>query len=167
MSLCAVDGSGPWVAMVAAPVLGDVWTAVRGAGAWIARPGEDRRSIRVAPRVNPSNAIVAVNGWSDRRPPVAQCRALGAASIELCLVAQGVLDGYVNVAGDAHGVWDYLAAALVLLEAGGSIVDAHGRDLVVVDHDLRRSIVGGSTAGLVDRLVREWARDPTGYRPSD
>ena len=48
----------------------------------------------------------------------AQFRALGAAALDLCLVAAGSLDAYVDMSVDAHGVWDYLAGALVCEEAG-------------------------------------------------
>jgi myo-inositol-1(or 4)-monophosphatase len=58
---------------------------------------------------------------------------------------------------DAHGVWDYVGARLVVREAGGVVVDAHGRDLVVLDHRARRTPVAASSDALLDGLLRERA----------
>ena len=70
----------------------------------------------------------------------------------------GVLDGYIDCLGDAHGAWDYLGGMLVCLEAGAPVVDAHGRDLVVLDHHARRTPVAAATPALLDELVaaRHW-----------
>ena len=78
---------------------------------------------------------------------------LGAAAIELCLVADGSFDGYVNLDGDSHGPWDYLGALLVLREAGGVAADKRGRDLVSVDHSARRCIVAGSDEALITAMM--------------
>ena len=50
-------------------------------------------------------------------------RRIGAASIELCYVACGRLDGYLE-----HGLrpWDFAAGKLILEEAGGAMTDFHG-----------------------------------------
>jgi myo-inositol-1(or 4)-monophosphatase len=79
---------------------------------------------------------------------------LGASALDLCLVASGTLDGYVDCVVDAHGVWDYAGASLVCAEAGVPIVDAHGRDLIVFDHDARRTPVAASTPELLEALLQ-------------
>ena len=63
------------------------------------------------------------------------------------------LDGYVDMSVDAHGVWDYLAGVLVCDEAGAPVVDALGRDLLVLDHDARRTPVAAATPELLDALL--------------
>ena len=68
-------------------------------------------------------------------------------------MATGVLDGYVDCSFDAHGSWDYLGGMLVCLEAGACVVDAAGRDLVVLDHGARRTPVAAATPGLLDQLL--------------
>lgn len=151
-SLCAVDADGPWVAAVVDHSRDVTYRAVRGGGA----TRSDHRgetSIGVAAPVDVGDAIVACNGWADRRPPTAQYRALGAAAIEICLVADGSLDGYVNLDGDSHGPWDYLGALLVLQEAGGVAVDADGRDLVSLDHGDRRRLVAAGETALLGQLL--------------
>ena len=60
-----------------------------------------------------------------------QYRALGAAALDLCAVAAGVVDAYIDCSRSAHGPWDYLGGLLVCTEAGAVVADADGRDLVV------------------------------------
>jgi fructose-1,6-bisphosphatase/inositol monophosphatase family enzyme len=78
---------------------------------------------------------------------------LGAAALDLCAVAEGVLDGYIDCSGDAHGVWDYLGGLLVCREAGAVVTDAFDRELVVHDHAARRTPVAGATKALHAELV--------------
>lgn len=133
-SLCAVDEHGPWVAMVAHQALDRRWWAVRGEGAH----GLKGRLLRnSAPTWE--HAVVAISG-----PPPAtagwwQYRALGASAIDLCFVADGTVDAFVDMSPDAHGVWDYAAGLLICQEAGVDVVDAQDRDLIVLDASVRRT----------------------------
>jgi fructose-1,6-bisphosphatase/inositol monophosphatase family enzyme len=78
---------------------------------------------------------------------------MGAAALDLCHVAGGVLDGYVDCMAEAHGVWDYLASVLICREAGAHVVDLLGRDLVVLDRSARRTPVAAATPALLAQLV--------------
>ena len=78
---------------------------------------------------------------------------MGASALDICAVASGSFDGFVDMSVDAHGVWDYLGALLVLEEAGGQVVDAFGRDLVVLDDTARRTPVAASDSTLLDVLL--------------
>lgn len=151
-SLCAVDTEGPWVATVVDHSRAITYRAARGLGATRTVGGGSPESITVAAAVPLSDAVVAVNGRSASWPAARQFRALGSAAIELCLVAEGALDGYLNLDGDSHGSWDYLGALLVLTEAGGVAGDAQGRDLVTLDPDARRCIIGASGPVMLDTL---------------
>ena len=147
-SLCVVDADGPRVALVANLASGRRYRAVRGGGATcdgvpLAPSGVDRVG----------EAMVGLSGYPPRYLGWRQYRALGAAALDLCAVAEGVLDGYVDCSWDAHGSWDYLAGALVCTEAGATVVDAEGRDLVVLDPGQRRTPVAGGTGTLAGELV--------------
>ena len=91
---------------------------------------------------------MGVSGLPAENPGWAQFRCLGAAALDLCAVADGTLDGYLDCVTDAHGVWDYLAAVLVCAEAGVEVVDAEGRDLCVLDRSARRTPVAGVARSL-------------------
>ncbi|MGI9601095.1 MAG: inositol monophosphatase family protein, partial [Acidimicrobiales bacterium] len=67
-----------------------------------------------------------------------------AAALDLCAVASGELHGFVDCTADAHGVWDYAAAMLICREVGVDMVDASGRDLLVLDHEARRTPVAAA-----------------------
>lgn len=146
-SLCAVDDEGPLCALVENLATGERFQAVRGAGAT-----RDGKPIRRSAGRARDEAIVAVSGWPDRHAGWRQYRAMGAAALDLCSVATGRFDGYVDCDG-AHGVWDYLGAWLVCRESGVGIIDRDGRDLVVLDPAARRGPVAATSQQLLDDLV--------------
>ena len=92
---------------------GDRYAAVRGDGA-----ERDGHPIRALGLPGPRSAIVGISGFPGRHPGWAQYRALGAASLECCAVAEGVLDAYLVVGRSTLYGWDYLAGLLVCREVG-------------------------------------------------
>jgi fructose-1,6-bisphosphatase/inositol monophosphatase family enzyme len=147
-SICVVDAEGPRVAVVVNQATGMRWEAVRGRGA--------RRDGHV---VGPSAAselrssLVALSGYPRQHLGWRQYRALGAAALDMCAVASGHVDAYADCTGQgAHGVWDYLGAALVCQEAGAAVADAFGRDLVTRDPEVRRCPVAAATPALLEEL---------------
>jgi myo-inositol-1(or 4)-monophosphatase len=151
-SLCAVDADGPAAAVVVNLVSGERFAARRGGGA-------TRNGAAVAPSsvTDVGRSLVGLSGLPPRWLGWKQFRALGAVALDLCAVASGTLDGYVDCSPSAHGSWDYLGGLLVCQEAGASVVDAEGRDLVVLDHGARRTPVAAATPTLLDALVAQRA----------
>jgi myo-inositol-1(or 4)-monophosphatase len=147
-SLCVVDGLGPWVSVVVDIVTGERFDAIRGQGA---RLGGIPLS-GPSGCVELSEAIVGLAGWPGRALPWAQFRVLGAAALDLCYVAAGRLDAYAD-GGRDHGVWDYMAALLVLSEAGAAVGERAGAELVVLDPAIRLGPVAAATPELLDELL--------------
>lgn len=149
ISLCAMDEAGPVVSMVENLVTRDVFAASRGRGATkngsTIRPQDTRAS---------KDAIVGVNGVLTHRPGWAQVRTLGSAALELCLVADGSLDGYVQVGGAAIHPWDYLAGLHIVQEAGGAIRSIDGDELIVQE-DVPRRPLAAATEVLADELLSD------------
>ncbi len=147
-SACVVDDAGPRVALVVNQATGDRYEAVRGAGAF-----RNREPISPSDCSSLADAVVGVTGFP--AVPIAhrQVRALGAAALDLCAVASGMLDVYIDCSPNAHSPWDYLGALLVCREAGAHIVEAAGRDLVVRGVDDRRSPVAAATRPLLEEAV--------------
>lgn len=145
-SLCAVDADGPVAALVMNLVDGTRFEAVRGEGA-------TANDVAVAPsgRRRLSESLVAVSGYPTAHLGWYQYRAIGAAALDLCAVASGMLDAYIDCSTDAHGPWDYLGGLLVCREAGASVVDLGDRPLVVLEPDARRTPVAAAT----DELLQE------------
>tara|TARA_B100000809_G_scaffold190848_1_gene189492 strand:- start:296 stop:1045 length:750 start_codon:yes stop_codon:yes gene_type:complete len=147
-SLCAVDDEGPLAAVVLNLALGTRYEAARGGGARRDGVGLFRDD---SPQL--SEAIVGVSGLPASNPGWAQFRCMGAAALDLCAVADGTLDAYVDCVVDAHGVWDYLGALLVCREAGVTVEDAKGRDLCVLDRAIRRTPVAAAGTALHEALL--------------
>jgi myo-inositol-1(or 4)-monophosphatase len=147
-SLCAVDGDGPLAAVVVNLASGTRYEAVRGGGARV-----DGRPLRPGDRTALDRALIGLSGYPPRYLGWRQYRALGAAALDLCAVAAGVLDGYLDCSHDAHGSWDYLGGLLVCREAGAVVADAAGRELVVLEHGARRTPVAAGTPELLEALL--------------
>ena len=146
-SLCAVDSDGPRAAVVVNQASGIRFEAVRGGGA-----RKDGQPIRPSTCEALSEAIVGFSGYPERYLGWSQYRSLGAAALDLCAVAEGVLDGYAAVGGSQLGSWDYLGGMLVCAEAGAVVVESKGRDLVTLDHAARRTPMAASTPSLLEAL---------------
>ncbi len=132
-SVAVVDGDGPLVGAVYAPVTDELFSAARGDGA--TRNGD---AIHCSSANVLSEALVGT-GFSysaERRtaqarrltevlPAVRDVRRLGSAAIDLCLVACGRLDAYFE---EYLNSWDLAAGVLIAAEAGARTSDfARGR----------------------------------------
>lgn len=146
-SFCAVDADGPAAAVVINQATGTRWHAVRGGGAF-----RDDSTIQPAATDLLSDALIAVSGLPASHFGWGQFRCYGAAALDICSVADGTFDGFIDLSVDAHGSWDYLGAMLILQEAGGSIVDWHDRDLVALNHHDRRTPIAASNPALLEQL---------------
>jgi fructose-1,6-bisphosphatase/inositol monophosphatase family enzyme len=147
-SLCAVDATGARAAVVVNQATGDRYEAVRGGGA--RRNGE---AIRPTGCSKMSSALVGVVACPPERLGWRQVRALGAAALDLCAVAAGQLDAFIDFSSHGHAPWDYLGGMLVCNEAGAAVADRLGRDLIVVTNGERRSPVAAATTSLLDEAV--------------
>jgi fructose-1,6-bisphosphatase/inositol monophosphatase family enzyme len=100
-----------------------------------------------------AQSVVGLSGFPRRHLGWSQFRAFGAAALDLCAVADGTLDAY-TVGTRAHlAPWDYLGGMLVCTEAGASVADLDGEDLVELRPETRRHVVAAATAELLDELA--------------
>lgn len=131
VSIAAVHGGADpdaWdtlAAAVYAPALDELFTAIRGGGAWL---GDERLAVTSE---TPAGALLATGFGYDpathagdldtvrRVMPIARdLRRMGAAALDLAYVAAGRLDGYFE-----RGLkpWDFAAGSLLVAEAGGRV----------------------------------------------
>jgi myo-inositol-1(or 4)-monophosphatase len=124
-SLAVMRGDELVAGLVMNQATGTTFEAEKGSGA-------TRDGVPIAPsgQTDVSKSIMAFSGLPPRHLGWAQYRALGAASLEICLVADGSLDVYGVAQRSSLHPWDYLAGLLILREAGG--VAADYRDAVLV-----------------------------------
>ena len=154
-SVCALDGTGALAALVVNQATGQRFGAVRGAGAW--RDDGDGKRLPISPsgKQRKDESLVLLSGFPSHHYGWKQFRALGAAALDLCAVATGMADAYVDCSRDAHGPWDYLGGMLVCLEAGAVVADVEGRDLVVRTHDGRRTPLAAASPELLEALLED------------
>ena len=148
-SICVLDDEGPRVGLVVNQAIGTRYAAARGGGA-----ERDGRAIAPSGCTDLGGAIVGISGFPGHYPGWAQFRALGAASLECCAVAEGVLDAYLTVGRSTLYGWDYLAGLLICQEVGVTAAEREDRDLVVRDDASRRPIVAATTR-LAGQLRQE------------
>lgn len=147
-SLCAVDRDGPLAAVVVNQASGVRFEAVRGGGARC-----DGAVITPTNAVRLDDAIVAVSGYPDHHLGWRQFRALGASALDICAVAAGVIDAFIDCTPGQHGPWDYLGGLLVCREAGAVIADGNGAELLTLDWEARRRPVAAATTTLLESVL--------------
>ncbi len=147
-SLAAVDADGLLAALVVNQATGAKYWATRGGGAFA-----DGRRMQTSSCDSWRKAITGMSGLPPKWLGWSQFRALGACALDLCAVADGVLDAYVDCSRDAHGVWDYAGGALILQEAGGYIADAFGRELIIREPNLKRTPVGANNEAVARQAI--------------
>lgn len=131
VSLAAEVGGRVVAGVVRNPATGDEWTAFLGGGAW---RGEQRLSGSAVTELTQSLVGTGFGYDPARRahqatvvaallPRVRDIRRLGAAAIDLCLVAEGALDAYYE---KGLNPWDSAAGGLVATEAGLLVTGLNG-----------------------------------------
>jgi len=155
VSVAAEIGGEVQVGVVEVPVLGETYLAVRGAGA--TRNGAP---VRASACTRLDQALVATGfGYDASRrahqaavvaqvlPVVRDIRRYGAASVDLCSIACGRVDGYFE-----RGLkpWDLAAGSLVAREAGAVVA---GLDGLPASEELTLAAAPGLFAGLHDLLA--------------
>ena len=145
-ALCALDKNGMRASLVVNQASGkDRYWATQGGGAF-----HNGNQMRPSACSTLKEAVVGVSGLASFRPQWSQFRALGAAALDICLVAQGVLDGWVDF--NSHGVWDYLASILICQEAGVATSEYLDRELLVTQYDEKRTPIVAATPALLVQL---------------
>jgi myo-inositol-1(or 4)-monophosphatase len=132
VSIAALADGQPLVGVVVDPALDQVFSAVRGHGAW-----RDNRPIRASEVTDLSVALVGTGFSYDpvRRgrqalvlaevlPHVRDMRRMGGAALDLCSVGCARLDAFYE---RGLNLWDVAAGGLVAAEAGAIVTDLEGR----------------------------------------
>lgn len=158
VSIGFLSGGAPQLAVLAAPMYGELYLARRGRGAFV-----NGRPMRVAPAVDMKQALIEL-GWSSRLPVRAYTalvdRILGAGAVflragsgalGLAYVADGRTHGYCELHINS---WDVAAGLLLVTEAGGWTNDfwagdglAHGNPVLACTPQLREALVAATGVG--------------------
>ena len=123
------------VGVVYAPYLDELYTAVKGEGAWFGKAGEvsDATRLHVSSKESLKECVVASGFPYDKAthpinnirevsiviPQVRGFRRMGSAAYDLCCTAMGTIDAYWEF---NLNLWDVCAGQLIVREAGGQVV---------------------------------------------
>ena len=127
---------------------GALWSAHRDGGAWVRWGDSEPVPIRANANV-PLHLALLATGFSYSTSTrvrqgarfakmigeVRDIRRMGAAAVDLCLVATGLVDGYFE---EELAPWDLAAGELIATEAGAVVTNGRGgpagREMVVAAH---------------------------------
>ncbi|MFI5035933.1 MAG: inositol monophosphatase family protein [Acidimicrobiales bacterium] len=150
-SLALVRGKELVGGLVVNLATGTAYQAELGAGA-------TRDGVAIAPsgRTELDGALMSFSGYPSRALGWSQIRALGAASLEICLVADGSLDVFAVAEGSTLHPWDYLAGLSIVRESGACAGDYRGDELVITE-PVRRRPFFAATGGLLASVANAGA----------
>lgn len=153
VSIGCLKQGAPYAGVVYNPFTEEIFTAERGCGAFL-----NSRPIHVTD--SPLSDTVVVFGtapynsecndetFSKLRSVYPRCldvRRMGSAALDICSVACGRAGLYFEA---KLSLWDYTAAAAILLEAGGRLLDFEGRP---IPFRLEKTpIIAGSEQTILD-----------------
>jgi 3'(2'), 5'-bisphosphate nucleotidase len=120
----------PVLGLVAAPVPGKLFTAIKDKGAYLELKDGSRDRIQVSPKAKLSE-MTLIASRSHRgaklefllnRLPKAMELAVGSIGGKFSAIAHGSADYYISISGNsAPKDWDYCAPEIILTEAGGKL----------------------------------------------
>lgn len=176
VSLGFAVGRVPTVGVVYNPSTKNVYSAIRGKGAFLNR--ETRLPLRgdVEPLSGLANALIAIEWGSDRSGQnwetkirtfeklgqskenggamVRSMRSMGSAALNLCAVAEGTLDLYWE---GGCWEWDVCAGWVILAEAGGIMVDGNPVGWETRLDGRKYMAVRGAPAGQKEIVEEFWS----------
>lgn len=154
-SLGVTVNKEPVIGVVYLPVLEMMYTAQKGKGAFL-----NGEKLTASKQTDLSKAVVICEAGTSRDAEIVQkkmtnihrlveashgIRCYGSAAYNLCRVAQGAGDAYVEYG--VH-IWDYVAGLLVATEAGAVTMDPTGKEVDL----LNRRILAASTPQLASGI---------------
>ena len=121
------------VGVVLAPITGQLFSARRGGGTKL-----NGQKIKVSQTAKLNEAMIVVeiprrhtsgkrfekdiSAFTKSLKKILRIRAFASAAFDLCLVANGSVDGYLDFSRNTK-IWDVAAGELIVREAGGQVAD--------------------------------------------
>ena len=126
ISIAVKDDQGTVAGVVHAPTINSTWHATRGGGAFLNgvviecnEPIQlDRALISTGFAYDVKDRANQLDIVNQLLPKIRDIRRMGAAATDLCFVASGIVDGYVET---GLKEWDLAAGALIATEAGATV----------------------------------------------
>ncbi|KAG8365352.1 hypothetical protein BUALT_Bualt18G0095800 [Buddleja alternifolia] len=147
VSIGLTVGRIPTVGVVYNPIMDELFTAIRGKGAFL-----NGKSIKTSSQTELVNSLLATGTGTKRDKStvdattnkinsllfkVRSLRMIGSSALGLCGIACGRLDLFYSLG--FGGPWDVAAAAVIVNEAGGLVFDPSGKDFDITSQRIAAS----------------------------
>jgi 3'(2'), 5'-bisphosphate nucleotidase len=164
VNVALVQQGVPMAGVVFAPVLGELFYAAEGLGAWVQTAGGVPQALHVAPWL-PMEPLRVIGSRSHGGDKLAtwlaglRCQhsfVAAGSSLKFCRIAQGQADIYPRFGPTSQ--WDTAAAQCVLEAAGGAVLDVTGEP---VRYGLQRPLLNPEFVAVGDQAIApaiNWAK---------
>ena len=128
VSLALLDAAGPRLGLIYDPIRDELFSAERGAGAWLngtplRTPQEDKPLRHCVAEIDFKRLPKTLAMRLASEHPYASQRNFGSSALDWCWLAASRFDLYLH---GGQRLWDYAAAVLILREAGGTATTLQG-----------------------------------------
>lgn len=159
MAVCRKSMSNATYAYIRNMVTGDEYRAEKGKGAYL-----NGKRISVKGCYNPNQLTMHLYMGRSADPftfelakRIKASRSMGCASLEMCSVAEGAVDGFLMMSENyTHSirVIDIAASCLILREAGGEVYTMEGEPLdMPLDLDYRSNFLAAASKNVFDCVM--------------
>lgn len=147
---------GIFAAVVKDIFKGSTYWAVKGRGAY-----RDNRPIHTSGKMDLDRVMISINIGRARAgvnkgymiiPRVKLVRSLGSSELELAYVAEGRIDGFIDVRGKLR-IYDFSAGYLLVNEAGGESWVNHSSGSMDIRNIYGFSIIAASSRVLMEKIL--------------
>lgn len=152
-SVAVLDPLGPLAACVMSGTNGNLYWAARGVGAFL-----NGEKLVAKPPKPLSKSVVFVNGFPKSHLGWMQYRVLGSAALELCMVAVGNGEAFIDASPFGLAIWDYLGAVVLLKELGYVVGDISGANIYELSLTKRHHIVAARDQNSFDEIMEKLVR---------
>lgn len=145
-------------------VTGDIFSAIKGNGAYLngkkVKPSNIKK-VEEAMIALDLNIRKKIPGYSKRISSIIEnskyIRFLGTDALEIAFVSAGICDAFIDLRGSLRLI-DFAAAAFIVKEAGGIVMNDKGEPLnIKIDRNARSSIIAASTIDLYNDILNHIA----------
>jgi myo-inositol-1(or 4)-monophosphatase len=151
VSIAVVEGGRPLAGVLDCPATGEIFWASAGTGAW-----KDGRRLEVrAPRDpalvgGPKPMLEAALPYLRR--PIERAQYVPSLAYRIAMVAEGTLDAtFIKLNAQD---WDLAAADLILVEAGGQLLEPSGSQPVYATANPRHGVLVAGSGPLLSTMVK-------------
>lgn len=130
ISIALAKNDEPIVSVIFNPITNDLFAAEKGKGSFcnehklsVSSQKADAAMITIGTSSKSQDKDLVRRCFFHARDYVKSVRYLGSAALELCYLARGGTEGFINI---GTSKWDYGAGVLLVQEAGGKLSDFHG-----------------------------------------